>query len=273
MITNANVNTDFLEELAIKKTTVLSTLVHKEEGTSPATLKSKSSLTYELSRSTASNMTFIELSIRTHSDSGHILTVYWAIEKRIRTVEEDRISLIRRFPASITLPALIPSTLLRIGSTSFNDSFDGCIQDVKISTLCLSSPQCGLLSPCLNKAKCVDLWNKYRCECLPGFAGDHCEINVDECRSTDCGQGYCINKVNEARCLCDVGFTGEACDAAIDQCDHLPCKNGGLCENSNGTFNCECKKGWMGKTCEIKALSNCDDSPCKNGGKCEINEV
>ncbi|VCW68242.1 unnamed protein product [Gulo gulo] len=33
----------------------------------------------------------------------------------------------------------------------------------------------------------------YQCQCAKGFAGPHCEINVNECSSSPCLHGYCYD--------------------------------------------------------------------------------
>jgi hypothetical protein len=47
------------------------------------------------------------------------------------------------------------------------------------------------------------------------------------------------------------------------------CKNGGLCVDSEKTFDYECKclPGFSGKNCEVE-INECDSSPCQNEGKC-----
>lgn len=49
------------------------------------------------------------------------------------------------------------------------------------------------LSPCQFGSTCVDLPNQeYKCECLEGFRGKHCEIAPDVCATEPCGpQGVC----------------------------------------------------------------------------------
>lgn len=50
-----------------------------------------------------------------------------------------------------------------------------------------------------------------------------------------------------------------------------PCKNGGLCENSNNSFVCNCPGNrFKGKHCEVDTLP-CSSSPCLNNGICEPN--
>ncbi|EPB77674.1 EGF-like domain protein [Ancylostoma ceylanicum] len=68
----------------------------------------------------------------------------------------------------------------------------------QVTTTCLSSPQCGIASPCI-RGECRDLWNTFTCICPLGFGGTFCEINLDDCARTDCGNGYCVDRIGEAR--------------------------------------------------------------------------
>ena len=48
---------------------------------------------------------------------------------------------------------------------------------------------------CKNNGSCIPHPNKlrgsgyYECQCMPGFTGDKCETNIDECRSYPCLRG------------------------------------------------------------------------------------
>lgn len=38
-------------------------------------------------------------------------------------------------------------------------------------------------------------------------------------------------------------------DSDKDECSGDPCKNGGTCINSNGSYQCSCASGWTGVNC------------------------
>ena len=50
---------------------------------------------------------------------------------------------------------------------------------------------------CQNNASCVPHPNKprgsgfYECQCVPGYTGNECETNIDDCQSYPCARGNC----------------------------------------------------------------------------------
>ena len=48
--------------------------------------------------------------------------------------------------------------------------------------------------PCRNEAVCVDGINEYTCQCLPGYEGTRCQVDIDECNKYSPCQ-------NEAKCI------------------------------------------------------------------------
>lgn len=79
-----------------------------------------------------------------------------------------------------------------------------------------------------------------------GYAGNHCEINIDDCQTNPCHHGTCQDGVDEYICLCEDGYTGNKCQTEIDECLSSPCENGGTCVDEIGRFECQCLTGTSG---------------------------
>ncbi|NWY26392.1 CRUM1 protein, partial [Pheucticus melanocephalus] len=69
---------------------------------------------------------------------------------------------------------------------------------------------------CFNYGNCSDLGGELSCACLPGFVGERCEKDIDECSSDPClNGGLCQNLLNKFHCLCDVNFAGDRCEIDV----------------------------------------------------------
>lgn len=66
--------------------------------------------------------------------------------------------------------------------------------------------------PCRHGALCVPQGpgpSDFRCYCVPGFQGPHCELDIDECASRPCRHGAtCRNLADLYECHCPLGYAG-----------------------------------------------------------------
>ena len=52
-------------------------------------------------------------------------------------------------------------------------------------------------------------FTSYSCHCPPGFKGNRCERNIDDCVENKCeNNSTCIDMVMSYRCQCQPGYTG-----------------------------------------------------------------
>jgi hypothetical protein len=125
-------------------------------------------------------------------------------------------------------------------------------------------------APCQNGAGCSDdaAPNAYQCACAPGYNGDQCEVDVDDCEGTPCQNGgECVDGVASFACECVAGFTGTTCALNIDDCAGEPCQNFSTCIDGVAGYTCDCEAGFEGEDCEHE-VNECEPEPCQNGGTC-----
>ena len=130
-------------------------------------------------------------------------------------------------------------------------------------------------NPSCSNENCEDSAN-FTCLCVPGFTGDTCATNIDECETAMCQNGECQDLINSFRCICYLGWTGFLCNTDIDYCYSRfdssrfgPCDDVGsrACVDGNSTYTCECMEGYAGYDCSID-IDPCDPNLCQNGGIC-----
>lgn len=119
----------------------------------------------------------------------------------------------------------------------------------KIHLGCTSSPVCDP-GPCLNGATCEDLFNKFDCVCEPGWEGEQCETDTDDCASRPCVHGTCRDYLAGFECRCHQGFAGALCEEDLNECEHHACEHGGTCRDGPNMYTCVCPKEYSGPLCQ-----------------------
>jgi protein crumbs len=124
--------------------------------------------------------------------------------------------------------------------------------------------------PC-DKGNCTDGYNKYTCECSPGYRGVNCSIDIDECKepANPCQYGStCTQKVADYDCACPSEYQGKKyggkkCMTELIGCVNNECKNGAKCvpflvNEAQGVHNytCTCTVGFAGHYCNITTVGS-----------------
>ncbi|XP_052809761.1 uncharacterized protein LOC128238179 isoform X2 [Mya arenaria] len=102
------------------------------------------------------------------------------------------------------------------------------------------------------------------CNCSEGWAGDECDIDLDECDNEDmCPTTFeCVNTMGSFLCQCHSGYVrtedrcediNECLDASLNMCEQA-------CHNTGGGYECSCYKGY---------ISNVTTGVCSDVDECQ----
>ena len=137
-----------------------------------------------------------------------------------------------------------------IGPTIIKGMFGLATMEISTITQC-GRKFCGRL--------CSDNKENDTCTCEPGFTGEDCSIEINECEGITCASSNmeCIDQLLSHVCICLPGFTGPDCQIDVDECSEGPvrCNSNGKCVNNRGSFQCECNEQYTGEYCESKLES------------------
>ncbi|KAF6022296.1 FAT3 [Bugula neritina] len=129
------------------------------------------------------------------------------------------------------------------------------------------------LHPCQHGGTCTQqaIEPYFSCSCTRGFNGFTCEDDIDECIfDNPCRNGgLCVNIFGGYECHCGPSWEGPQCENLVKKCAAYPCFNGAQCTDVGEDFYCTCAAGYRGELC-ADDIDECEEiTPCLNGGTCE----
>ena len=93
-----------------------------------------------------------------------------------------------------------------------------------------------------------NIFNQFLRSFSLGWDGVDCQTDIDECAKDEkkCNNGICQNLRGTYQCFCRPGFGGDHCETDFQECLSNPCENGGTCEDAVNDFICLCPPGFEG---------------------------
>ncbi|CAH3037994.1 unnamed protein product, partial [Porites lobata] len=136
------------------------------------------------------------------------------------------------------------------------------------SLACIDIDECSEMKPCF--AKCNNTVGSHQCICENGKPTN--ESGFCDCKCKKYGNGDCPK--GSSKCSCNDGYKySEEEDKCIDinECEGKknPCVGAGKqCFNRAGSYECQCKKGFVKNGSDCKAIITCADITCKENQIC-----
>lgn len=108
--------------------------------------------------------------------------------------------------------------------------------------------------PCHNGATCRGYVGGYQCDVSPlsmlrSSLSDTRRLSIHMVLPHNCG-GYVIVICVSLQCM--PGYTGKNCEIEINECQSHPCQNGGTCIDLVGHYICSCPPGTLGMQAHIQ---------------------
>ena len=140
--------------------------------------------------------------------------------------------------------------------------------------------------------RCVDQLNGFYCICESGIGLDCKNTIANPCTKEAIAKNRDFFDVPSGKgntylqCTSELKFVMSKCAGSLywDQqekacttvrpikqlghCASFPCQNNGVCRDlGEAGFECVCKLGFNGTTCDTM-IDSCESNPCQNGGRC-----
>lgn len=131
--------------------------------------------------------------------------------------------------------------------------------------LCHRDDAC-ISNPCREGSQCDTnpISGMFNCNCPPGYVGSTCNIDRDECsigKEKEKLLTHVTNTSARPHLISSMPWSAPSSSGTN------PCEHGGQCVNTDGSFTCNCVRGYAGPRCE-QDVNECASSPCQNDGTC-----
>ena len=186
--------------------------------------------------------------------------------------------------ATVTLPTLVQTVSIKTFVSTETATKEECVLIMALIPTPVSAmlailvlivrwiliyDECLLMETvCSDHGNCFHGIATFTCSCDPGYTGQRCETNIDDCVNVNCsGHGNCTDRVNGFDCDCFPGFTDAICQTDIDECDGINCSGNSRCVDMVNMFLCDCEPGYTGADCETN-IDDCVNRNCSGNGVC-----